>query len=167
MDWFIGEIRLFSWNWPPKGWALCNGALLPIAQNTALFSLLGTMYGGNGQTNFALPDLRGRTPIHRSPTYSQGETDGAETVTLTIATMPMHQHTFYGTSTNAGSKIPAGVLGKDTAAAADFFAPDTTPMAISPASITSAGGNLPHNNMQPYLVMNYCIAMVGIYPARN
>lgn len=165
---YLGEIRLFSWNWPPRQWAICDGSLLSIAQYSALFSLLGTMYGGNGVQNFALPDLRGRTPIHRSSTYSQGEIDGSETVTLTIATMPAHQHTFYGTSATANQKGPtSAVLTADSVAGDNFYAPDTNPQAISPSSIGPAGGNQPHMNMQPYLVMNYCIALAGIYPSRN
>jgi len=168
MDPFLGEIRLFPWNWAPRGWALCDGSLLPISQYSALFSLLGTMYGGNGTTNFALPDLRGRTPIHRSAIYSQGEIDGQENVTLTIATMAAHQHTFYGTSATANAKAPTGhTLTTDSVAGDAFYAPDTNPLGISTQSIGPAGGNMPHNNMQPYLVMNYCIAMTGIYPPRS
>ena len=165
---FLGEIRLFPWNFAPFGWALCDGTLLGIAQNTALFSLLGTMYGGNGQTTFALPDLRGRTPIHVSNNFSQGELDGQEQVTLTIATMPAHQHTFFGTSAAANSKAPAGhTLTKDSVAGDNFYAPDTTPFAISPQSIGGMGGNQPHDNMQPFLVLNYCIALRGIFPSRG
>jgi microcystin-dependent protein len=168
MEPFVGEIRLFPWNWAPRNWAVCNGVLLPIAQYSALFSLLGTMYGGNGVTNFALPDLRGRSPIHRSNVYSQGEMDGVEQVTLTIATMPAHQHAFLGTSGTANQKPPGGgTLATDTIATDNFYAADTNPLAISPASVGPAGGSQPHNNMQPYLVMNYCIAIQGIFPSRN
>jgi microcystin-dependent protein len=164
---YLGEIRLLPWNWAPRGWGLCNGAILPISQYTALFSLLGTMYGGNGQTNFALPNLQGRTPIHRSSIYSQGEMDGEENVTLTLATMAMHQHAFVGTSATATSKTAVGTFGTDTSAPASYYAVDTNPLAISPASIGVTGGNMPHDNMQPYLVMSYCIAMLGVFPSRN
>jgi microcystin-dependent protein len=164
---FVGEIRLFPWNWPPRLWALCNGALLPIAQNQALFALLGTTYGGNGVQNFALPDLRGRVAIHRSPTYTQGETDGTETVTLTLATMPMHNHNFLGTSSAGNQTTPQGVVGTDSGAGAAYLAPDTTPFSLAPTAITMAGSSFPHNNMQPYLVMNYSIATQGIFPSRN
>jgi microcystin-dependent protein len=164
---FIGEIRLFPWNWAPRGWALCDGSILAIQQNTALFSLIGTMYGGNGQTTFGLPDMRGRVPVHYGPTFTQGEMDGQEEVTLTIGTMPGHNHQFLGTSAVANQKQPQGVLGKDTSATADYYAPDTTPLTISPNSIAQAGGNSQHQNMQPYLVLNYCIAVFGIFPSRN
>ena len=168
MEPFIGEIRLFPWNWAPRGWALCNGAILPISQNTALFSLLGTLYGGNGQTTFALPNLQGRTPIHRSLTYQQGETDGQEEVTITIATMANHNHAFFGTSATADAKAPTGAtLTTDSAAGDAFYQTDTKPLAINPQSIATAGGNSPHQNMQPYLVLNYCIATTGLYPSRN
>jgi microcystin-dependent protein len=164
---FLGELRLFPMNWAPRGWALCNGALLPINQFSALFSLLGTMYGGNGQTNFALPDLRGRAAIHRNSNYIQGEPDGVEQVTLTSPTMPMHSHAFLGTSATADQLRPQGVVGTDPTQIADYLAPDTTPFQLSPNAITGAGGSLPHNNMQPYLVLNYAIAMQGFYPSRN
>jgi microcystin-dependent protein len=164
---FIGELRLFPMDWAPRGWALCNGALLSISQNSALFSLLGNMYGGDGRVTFALPDLRGRAAIHRDSTYIQGEPDGVEQVTLTTPTMPMHNHAFLGTSATAGLARPQGVVGTDTGAGANYFAPDTTPFQLSPNAITSAGSSLPHTNMQPYLVLNYAIAMQGIYPSRN
>jgi microcystin-dependent protein len=125
------------------------------------------MYGGNGQTTFGLPDLRGRTPIHTSNIYSQGEMDGQEIATLTMATMPSHQHAFFGTSSTAGSKTATGALGTDTSAPISFYAPDAVPLSISPSSIGPAGGNQPHANMQPYLVLNYCIAVYGVFPSRN
>jgi microcystin-dependent protein len=165
---YLGEIRLFPWNWAPRNWALCNGAIMSITQNTALFSLLGTMYGGNGQTTFGLPDLRGRAPIHRSSTYSQGEMDGTEQVTLTLATMAAHQHAFLGTSATANKKQPVGnTLTTDSISGDSFYAPDTNPLGISGQSISPIGGNQPHNNQQPFLVMNYCIAVNGVFPSRN
>ncbi len=164
---FIGELRLFPWNWAPRGWALCTGTLLPISQNSALFSLLGTTYGGDGRVSFALPDLRGRAAIHRNATYVQGEMTGAENVTLTLSTMPAHNHAFLGTSTAGDQAMPQGVVGTDPSASADFLAPDTAPFQLSPTAITSAGGSQPHQNMQPYLTLNYSIATSGIFPARN
>lgn len=164
---FVGEIRLFPWNWPPRYWALCNGALLPIAQNQALFALLGTIYGGNGVQNFALPDLRGRAAIHRSSTYVQGEMDGSETVTLTLPTMPMHNHSFVGTSTTGDQLLPQGVIGTDNSPGVDYLAPDTTPFALAPTVITPAGSSFPHNNMMPYLTLNFCIALQGVFPPRT
>lgn len=168
MNIYLGEIRVFPWNWPPRTWALCTGSLLPIAQNTALFSLLGTTYGGNGVQNFGLPDMRGRTGVHRAldGSYVQGEMEGNETVTLTLSTMPMHNHNFVGTSTTSDQSAPQGVVGTDTSAA-NFLAPDTTPFPLAPNAITIAGSNFPHNNLQPFVVMNYSIATQGIYPSRN
>ena len=170
MDPFLGEIRLFPWEWPPRGWLLCAGLLLSIQQNSALFALLGTTYGGNGTTTFALPDLRGRVPIDRSSQEPQGARDGTETVTLTIATMPAHTHALTGTSTVATVKTPTGhALANDTSPAADFYAAATgNPLTtLSPNSIGVGGGNQPHDNMQPFLVLNYCIANSGLFPSRN
>lgn len=170
MDPFVGEIRLFPWEWPPRGWLLCAGQLMSIQQNAALFSLLGTTYGGNGITTFALPDLRGRVPIDRSVQEAQGIPDGTETVTLTTATVPTHTHALIGTSTVASVKQPTGrALANDTSPAADFYAaaagnPQTT---LSPNSIGVGGGDQSHTNMQPFLVLNYCIASRGIFPSRN
>lgn len=167
MDPFIGEIRMFSWDWAPRGWALCEGQLLNITQYTALFALLGTQYGGDGRTTFALPDLRGRAPIHFGPDHTQGEMDGVEAVMLTTASMPAHPHSFLGTSSTASKKTPAGVIGTDTSATANFMAPDTAPLTISPVSLAPVGGNQPHENMQPFLVMNYCIALAGVFPPHS
>ena len=170
MEPFIGEIRLFPWEWNPRGWMLCAGQLLSVPQYSALFALLGTTYGGNGTTTFALPDLRGRVPIDRSSAEPQGTRDGTETVTITNATMPIHTHAMIGTSTVATLKAPPGhALANDTSPAADFYAAvagnPVTP--LSPNSIGIAGGNQPHDNMQPFLVLNYCIATTGIFPSRN
>lgn len=168
MDPFLGEIRLFSFGFAPKGWAFCNGAILPVNQYNALFALLGTMYGGNGVQTFALPDLRGRTPIHRSNQEPQGALDGTENVTLTIATMPMHTHLMYGTSTQADVKAPTNhYFANDTAPNADFYAAPGALVPIASQTITNTGGSQPHSNMQPYLVMNHCIATSGIFPSRN
>jgi len=166
---YIGEIRLFPWDFAPRMWAHCNGQQMSIAQNQALFALLGTMYGGNGVTTFALPNLQSQTPIHRSSTYTQGEATGQEQVTLTLSSMPAHTHALNGTSTTADKRTYAGnVLANDTAPNTNFFAPaggNTT--ALNPQSIGPMGGNQPHSNMQPYLAMNYCIAIYGVFPSRN
>lgn len=164
---FLGEVRLFPWDFAPKYWHWCDGSILPIQQYQALFSLLGTQYGGNGQTTFALPDLRGRTPIHRSNSFPQGASVGTETVTLSLGSLPQHVHTLQATTTAANRRPVGGTLLADTGTAESAYATDSTPITINPGSIGTAGGSQPHNNMQPYLVMNYCIAMSGIYPSRN
>jgi microcystin-dependent protein len=171
---FIGEIRMFGGNFAPRGWAFCQGQILSIAQNTALFSLLGTTYGGNGQTTFALPDLRGRVPIQpgQGPGLSPrtlGEAGGQETVTLIASQMPAHNHglnVFNGpgtASSPAGAVIAAPVSG----ATLDKAFSATPSATMSPASIGSAGGSQPHNNMPPYQCVNFIIALEGIFPSRN
>jgi microcystin-dependent protein len=164
---FLGEIKIFSFPWPPRGWALCNGALLSISQNAALFSLIGTQYGGNGTSNFALPDMRGRTPIHFGPIYTQGEQDGVENVTLTLNQMPLHNHTLMGAS--AGDKtLPNNAALANVPVSTDFhYAPDSPTQTLNPSSMQYLGGGIPHNNLQPFLVLNYCIATQGIFPSRN
>jgi microcystin-dependent protein len=160
----MSEIRMFSFNFPPKGWALCNGQLLPINQNQALFSLLGTTYGGNGQTNFALPDLRGRVPIHIGAGFVQGQKAGEENHTLSMQEMPQHTHTASGSPTNANVNPPVNnILGS---ALNVYRGPDNlTPLIGS--SITPVGNSQAHANMQPYLVINACIALVGVFPSQN
>ena len=171
MEPFLGEIRLFPWSFAPRGWALCEGQLLNIAQNTALFSLLGTMYGGNGQSTFALPDLRGRSPVHRGSQLLQGETTGSETVTLTVNTMAGHSHALLGLDVSGDKANPNGFTLsniKDGAPSDQFFYGATNaPQSLNPTSVTSAGSGQPHNNLQPYLTLNYCIAIAGIFPSRN
>ena len=166
---YLGEIRIFPWNWPPKGWALCNGALLPVNQNAALFALLGTTYGGNGTTTFALPDLQGRVPIHRSSTFPQGAMFGQEAVTLLQTNLPLHNHALLGTTTVGDRKNSTNsALAASSTATNYYYSPPTTGLtSLNPASIAMVGGNQPHNNMQPFLVLNYCIAKVGIFPSRN
>ncbi len=169
MDPFVGELRLFGFNFAPRGWALCQGQLLPIAQNTALFSLLGTTYGGNGQTTFALPDLRGRAPIGfgQGPGLSdrvQGQWVGAEQVTLVGAQLPPHNHTV-GASSAATGKSPAGSYPAFTTGASSYGG--TADLQMSPTMVGGGGGSQPHGNMSPALVLNWCIALEGIFPSRS
>lgn len=166
MEPYLGEIRLVSFPFAIKGWALCNGQLLPINQNQALFSLLGTMYGGNGQTTFALPDLRGRMPVHGSE--NQGASGGAEAVALTQAEMPAHAHQLQASDNTTHATSPAGrAFGSVEQNGLNMFRPLDGTAALHPNSVTNAGGGAPHNNMQPYAVSNFQIALVGIFPSRN
>jgi microcystin-dependent protein len=163
---FLSEIRIMSFVFAPKGWALCNGQLLPINQNQALFSLLGTTYGGNGQTNFALPDLRGRTPLHFGSGLSLGQNGGEEAHTLSISEMSTHVHILSGTSTAGTVQIPAGNLMAPTPSQA-YHAADNAIAAFAPQAITSVGGSQAHLNLQPFLTLSFCIALQGIFPSRN
>jgi len=162
---FMSEIKLISWNFSPKGWAFCNGQFLPINQNQALFSLLGTTYGGNGQTTFALPDLRGRVPIHFGSGFTLGQAGGQPAHTVTQAEMPAHNH-FVGATNAAATVRPGGgnLLASTSSPIYGAFANLTT---LSPASITNVGGSQPHNNMQPYLCINFIIALQGAFPSQN
>jgi len=162
---FLGEVKIIAFNFAPKGWALCNGQFLPINQNQALFSLLGTMYGGNGQTTFALPDLRGRTPIHIGNGHTQGEVGGQTAHTLTISEMPTHTHVLNGTSTAGTALIPVGNL--LATGATQLYAPPATLAAMNAGSVGNTGGSQPHENRQPYSVLNFAIALQGIFPSQN
>ena len=162
---FVGEIRLVSFGFPPKGWAACNGQLLPINQNQALFSLLGTTYGGDGRVNFALPDLRGRMPMHRTTSlaYSMGQRAGEEAHTLSTAEIPAHSHTV-GTQVRPGKlPSPAGAI---FASQRGGFS-DTGGVAMHAGTVGIAGGSQAHQNMPPYLTITLCIALVGIFPSQN
>lgn len=172
---FLGEIRPWAITFAPKGWAFCAGQLLPISQNSALFSLLGTLYGGNGTSNFQLPDLRGRVPLKygqsiAGDSYDIGETGGEETVTLTALEMPTHTHTFAGTADRAGRSAPAdkAALGADVRGES-FYSPDNASLTpINPGTLAPfIGDGGAHENRQPYVAINWCIALAGIYPARN
>lgn len=162
---FLGEIRIVAFNFPPKGWAFCSGQLLPINQNQALFALLGTMYGGNGQTNFALPNLQGRIPVHNGSGFVQGQQGSEAAHTLLLSEMPAHNHTVNASSNPADQGSPQSnnwALG--SANAYSTSPPDAT---LAPQAINLAGGSQPHNNLSPYLVLNFCIALQGIFPSRN
>ena len=166
---FLGEIRNFGFNFAPQGWALCQGQLMSISANTALFSLLGTMYGGDGRTTFGLPDLRGRTAISfgQGPgltNRTQGETAGSEQVTLTAGQVAPHTHPVAGSS-SATAKSPANAVPAFTAAGSSYGT--TTDLTMSPAMVGPNSGGQPHDNMQPYQVTNWCIALEGIYPSRG
>jgi microcystin-dependent protein len=160
---FLSEIRIVSFNFAPKGWALCNGQLLPINQNQALFSLLGTTYGGNGQTTFALPNLQGRVPIHFG-NHVQGEAGGEENHTLNAQEMPLHTHTLSASSAAPNQGTIAENMWASNSGAYSSASPDSS---MNTASIGSAGGSQPHTNVQPYLVLNFIIALQGIFPSRN
>jgi microcystin-dependent protein len=163
---FLSEIRIMSFVFPPKFWALCNGQLLPINQNQALFSLLGTTFGGDGRVNFALPDLRARTPIHVGSGHTLGERGGEQAHTLSIAELPTHTHVMNATSANAAVPIPTGNLLSRQAPANPYIAP-TQLGAMNSGTVVNTGGSQAHLNMQPFLTLSFCIALQGIFPSPN
>jgi microcystin-dependent protein len=162
---FLSEIKIVSFNFPPKGWALCNGQLLPINQNQALFALLGTTYGGNGQTNFALPNLRGRVPIHFGSAHSLGEAAGSTSVTVNIQQLPTHTHALMASQTNGDTPAPNNTV--LAATPAKIYGPPASLTTLIPATVSNVGGSQPHNNMMPYLTLNFIIALQGIFPSQN
>jgi len=161
----MSEIKIISWNFSPKGWALCNGQFLPINQNQALFSLLGTMYGGNGQTTFALPDLRGRTPIHQGSGFTEGQAGGQEAHTITQSEMPTHQHFLQANKLAADTNALSGNLFGIVSGGIYGNASNLQP--ILPTTITNVGGSQAHENRQPSLVLNFIIALQGVFPSQN
>jgi microcystin-dependent protein len=174
MDPFVAEIRIFPFNFAPKGWAFCGGQILPISQNTALFSLLGTTYGGDGKSNFALPNLGGAAPVHQGqgPGLSPrdlGEAGGTDTVTLLESEMPLHNHALNAAPNAALVKLPAPSVGLARSRSANAYQTNATQnlVAMSDQAIPPAGGDQPHNNMQPYLTLNFCIALQGVFPPRT
>ena len=170
---YLSEIRLFSFNFPPKGWAFCNGQTLAINQNTALFALLGTTFGGNGTTTFLLPNLQGQVPIHQGTDpsgnpYVEGQFSGEVSHTLTISEMPAHVHTLMASNATATATSPqASVPAQPVANVGAIYGPASAPTTMAPQAIANAGGSQPHTNMQPYLVLTACIALVGVFPSRN
>lgn len=171
---FLSEIRIFSFNFAPKGWAMCNGQLLPINQNQALFSLLGTTYGGNGQTTFALPDLRGRSQIHNGNGFTLGQAGGQEAHTITMSEMPAHFHALAnpnnnnavtGGNANATLPNPVGNFWANSGKAGFTTAGANAQMGAG--TVSNVGGSQPHQNMSPFLVLTFCIALIGIFPSRN
>jgi microcystin-dependent protein len=173
-DPFVAEIRIFPFNFAPKGWAWCDGQLLPLSQNTALFSLLGTTYGGNGKSNFALPNLQGSAPMHpgQGPGLSLhdlGETGGSDTVSLLESEIPAHPHTLMASATNSSKPNPAGnSLTRIAANATPYVAPAGAPLSnFSDNALAPAGGDQPHNNLMPYLTFYFNIALQGVFPPRS
>jgi microcystin-dependent protein len=170
---FLSEIRMMSFVFAPKGWALCNGQLLPINQNQPLFSLLGTTFGGDGRVNFALPDFRGRVPIHVGAGHTLGERGGEQAHTLSKQEMPQHIHFLMGSSANATVPLPTGnVLARGTTAVGanpiNYYSTNVSNVvAMQPGSVTNVGGSQAHQNMQPFLTLSYCIALQGIFPSPN
>jgi len=175
MDPFVAEIRIFPFNFAPRGWAFCDGQILPISQNTALFSLLGTTYGGNGQSTFALPDLQGSAPMHpgQGPGLSLhdlGEMSGTDTVTLLQSEIPNHTHTLRGNNTLGDTPVPnSSPTGNALARLANAYQSNTSANLVQMnfAALPPAGGDQPHNNLQPYLTLNFCIALQGVFPPRT
>jgi microcystin-dependent protein len=177
---FMGELKIIAFNFSPKGWALANGQFLPINQNQALFSLFGTMYGGNGQTTFALPDLRGRTPIHMGPGFTEGQAGGQEAHTITMSEMPAHNH-FMSANDSNGIAGVAGITPDNTKAVsralvslqggstapAQLYGTGAAASTLHPATITNIGGSQPHENRQPFLVLEVCVALQGVFPSQN
>jgi microcystin-dependent protein len=165
---FLSEIRMVSFNFPPKGWALANGQLLPINQNQALFALLGTTYGGNGQTNFALPDFRGRVPIHFSGSHNLGERAGSESTTVNIQQLPQHTHFVTAIDSNsANNNNPIGNYLSNTLPNNLYSNSASSGVFMNAATVSNTGGSQPHSNMQPYLALSFIIALQGIFPSRN
>ena len=165
---FLSEIRIMSFVFAPKGWALCNGQLLPINQNQALFSLLGTTFGGDGRVNFALPDLRGRTPIHVGSGHTLGERGGEQAHTLSIAELPTHVHVLNATTAAATTNTPGNTLMMAQSTAADLYASGASNLvAMNAGAVANVGGSQAHLNMQPFLTLTFSIALQGIFPSPN
>jgi len=168
---FVAEIRIFPFNFAPKGWAFCDGQILPLSQNTALFSLLGTTYGGDGKSNFALPNMQGNAPMHpgQGPGLSLhdlGETGGSDTVSLLESEIPSHSHGFVASQADGIARLPGGKLAANMIGVNGYAAPGAI-VQMDSRAIAPAGGDQPHNNMQPYLTLNFCIALQGVFPPRT
>ena len=165
---YVGEIRLFAGNFAPAGWMFCEGQLLPISENDTLFTLIGTTYGGDGQSTFALPDLRGRIPLHQGNGIQLAETGGAEEITLTANQIPTHSHPLQATNLTATQANPGGqVLAQFSQANIFPYLEDTPNVGLAPTAITTAGASQPHTNFQPYLCINYIISLFGIFPSQS
>jgi microcystin-dependent protein len=164
---FMAEIRMMSFNFAPKGWALCNGQILPINQNQALFSLLGTTFGGNGQTTFGLPNLQGRVPMHMGSGHNLGEIAGEQAHTLTMSEMTQHFHVFLPSSAAATTNTPTTSLGLAASAGSFLYGPPSNLVTMNALAVSLVGGNQAHQNMQPYLTISFCIALQGIFPSQN
>jgi microcystin-dependent protein len=165
---YVGEIRMFAGNFAPAGWMFCEGQLLPISENETLFQLIGTTYGGDGQSTFALPDLRGRLPLHQGSGFTLAETGGVEEVTLTVSQIPAHAHPLLGSTASASSTDAVGNVGARITGAAVFaYGTDLPLQPLSPVAVASVGGSQPHTNFQPYLCINFIISLFGIFPSQT
>lgn len=163
---FIGEIRMFGGNFAPVGWAFCNGALIPISENDALFNLIGTTYGGDGQSTFALPNLQSRVPVHVGPGFALGQSGGTETVTLTTSQIPNHSHVPQCNSGSGGAQGPGGNVWAQPSTGTIYS--DAAPsLAMDPAALGSSGGSQPHDNMIPFLVVNFILSLFGVFPSQT
>lgn len=162
---FLAEVRIVGFTFAPRGWAFCDGQILPINQNQSLYSLLGTTYGGDGRTSFALPDLRGRTPIHVDASHREGQKSGEETHTLAANEMPNHTHVLRGSNANANNPIPSGNVLANVPT--QIYRAPSSLTAMVTGSVTNVGGGQAHDNMQPYIAVNFCIALQGLFPSRN
>lgn len=163
---YVGEIRMFAGNFAPVGWAFCNGALLPISENETLFNLIGTTYGGDGQNTFALPDLRSRVPIHVGPGFALGQAAGAESVTLTVSQIPAHSHVPIGNASSGNQPSPGSGVWAANATLSPYET-GTPSIAMDPGAIGSTGGSQPHDNMIPFLVINFIISLFGVFPSQS
>lgn len=161
---FLAEVRIVGFNFAPRGWAFCDGQILPINQNQSLYSLLGTTYGGDGRTSFALPDMRGRVPIHTGNGHREGQKSGEETHTISTKEMPQHDHVAQASSAVGNTLLPRGLLARN---AAEPYHDPTNLQAMMSGTIANVGGGQAHDNMQPYLAINFCIALQGLFPSRN
>ena len=165
---YVGEIRIFAGNFAPAGWMFCEGQLLPISENETLFNLIGTTYGGDGQSTFALPDLRGRIPLHQGGGFTLAETGGVETVTLTVPQIPAHSHPYLASSDPANGVVPTGqVTGKMAVSSILAYGTDAPVSPINSQAVGSTGGSQPHNNFQPYLCVDFIISLFGIFPSQT
>jgi microcystin-dependent protein len=164
---FIGEIRMFGGNFAPAGWAFCNGALMPISENDALFNLIGTTYGGDGQSTFALPNLQSRIPIHAGPGFVQGQTGGTETVTLITNQIPAHSHVPTCNSAAGTQAGPGNGLWASTSPSLNQYSTNAPTLNMDPAAIGQTGGNQPHDNMAPFLAVNFILSLFGIFPSQT
>src|SRR5882724_8889790 len=165
---YVGEIRMFAGNFAPAGWMFCEGQLLPISENETLFNLIGTTYGGDGQSTFALPDLRGRIPLHQGNGFTLAETGGVETVTLTVTQIPAHSHAFLCTTNPANSNSPGNQVPALTQASTITpYGQDNPLVSLAPSALSSVGGSQPHTNFQPYLCVNFILSLFGIFPSQT
>jgi microcystin-dependent protein len=164
---FLSEIKIMSFGFPPKGWAVCNGQLMPINQNQALFALLGTTYGGDGRVNFALPDLQARTPIHVGSGYTLGQRSGEQAHTLSMAELPGHTHSANAANVPATSNAPSNARMISQSQGANLYSAASNLQAMAPQALANVGGSQAHQNMQPFLTLSFCIALQGIFPSQN